>query len=140
MIFKSGQVGIIKCTASQIEDVWPVVSPWLEKSLKIAPSFWTLNILRKRCDSGNYILWLILVNNAPCGVALSELEDYDDVRVCVVPWIGGARMKAWRPFLQQILEAWAKDAGATHFCGSGRRGWSREAGMKEIGVILHKDL
>lgn len=140
MIFKNGRVGIIKCTASQIDDVWPVVSPWLEKCLDIAPPFWTLNLLRKRCDNGHYICWLVTADNKPCAVALSELEPFDDVLVCNVPWIGGSNKRLWRPFLQQILESWARDAGAKHFCGAGRRGWSREAGMNEIGVILHKDL
>lgn len=140
MIFKSGGVGIIKCTASQIDDVWPVVTPWLEKCLKVAPLFWTMRLLRKRCEKGSYILWLVLINNVPSGVAISELDDFDGVLVCNIPWVGGVSMRLWRQFLQEILENWARAAGAMHFCGGGRRGWAREADMKEIGVILHKEL
>lgn len=138
MHFISGRVGIIKCAA--VADVWPIISGWIESCLKVAPPWWTLESIRRRCESGEYVIWLVLLDNKPCAVALSQLEQFDTALICNVPWIGGRGMRHWLPFLQEIIESWAKDAGATHLSGAGRRGWSRMAGMKEIGTILAKEL
>lgn len=140
MIFRNGPVGIVKYASPEIDAIWPLVLPWLERSLAVAPPWWRADDLKARCLSGDYILWLILLGNAPCGVALSELEQYPSALVCNVPWIGGRGMKAWLPTLQDLIERWARDAGAKYLAGAGRRGWARAAGMKEIGTILVKEL
>lgn len=133
-------VHIYKCAPESLAGVWPLVAGWLEKSLTVAPPWWTLQDLYDLTMKGDYILWLITIENKACGVALAEFNQFPSALVCDVPWIGGKGMRVWLPALQELIEKWAREAGAKYLMGAGRRGWIRAAGMKEIGLILIKDL
>jgi hypothetical protein len=130
---------IYKCHASEIVLAWPIVEGWLEKSIAVAPPWWSIEYLRLLCERGDYILWLAMTDK-PVGCALTVIEQYPKAKVCSVSWIGGKGLKAWLPELQATIELWAKDAGAAYLTGAGRRGWARTSNMKELGTILCKEL
>lgn len=133
-------VHIYKCTRETALEVWPIVEGWLLKSLEVAPPWWRIEDLYELTRKGDYVLALITIDKKPCGVALSRLTKYPSALVCEVPWIGGSGMKLWLPELQKIIEQWAKESGAKYLSGSGRRGWTRAAGMSECGINLVKEL
>lgn len=134
------QVEIYKCPQDFVANLFPIVDPWLEGSLKTAPLWWKLSDLHRMCVKGDYVLWLILVDKKPQGVALSSLDTFDGGIVCGVPWIGGKRMPIWFAELQRIIEWWGRDAGAKYLLGSGRKAWARLAGMRHYGSLLVKEL
>lgn len=133
-------VHIYKCPREAVPYIWGTVAGWLQKSIDVAPSWWCLEDLYDYCQQGEMVLWLIMLNGKPCGVALATLEQYRKHLVCGVPWIGGKGMTAWLPKLQEIIEQWAREAGATYLAGTGRRAWTRTANMIEYGVLLVKEI
>lgn len=133
-------IRILNFPADTIDDVWPVVEGWLEKCLKVAPPWWRMEDLKASCKSGQYILLLATVDNQPEGVALAEIIQFPAAKVCNVPWIGGNKMRAWFPDLQEQVEAWAEKSDAKYLLGGGREGWKRIVGMENYGCILIKEL
>lgn len=133
-------VHIYKCTRESVSEIWPMVEGWLKKSLRVAPPWWRIQDLYDLTMKGDYVMALITIEAKPCGVALAELVKYPSALVCNVPWIGGKGMPVWLPKLQEIIETWAREAGAEYLSGAGRRGWAKAADMQEIGTILIKEL
>lgn len=121
-------------------ELWPVVVPWLEKAISYAPPWWTQEGIRRRVLSGEYALWIALVDAEPRGMVLTEIIRHDRAIVGAAPWIGGVNMRQWFPQMQAEVEKWAKACGATYFMGNGRKGWVRTAHMRDIGAILIKEL
>lgn len=136
----SGEIKIRRYNPEYIDDIWPMVTPWLQGSLAVAPPWWTLGDLYTRCLAGDYALWMVYSDEESCGVALSELCQFNAHLVCGVPWICGHNMQQWLPSLQEVIEQWGRDASASFLAGSGRKGWMRASGMKDYGFILAKEL
>lgn len=131
---------LIKYTKETFHTIWPVIEPWIAKSLSVAPPFWSISDIKKRCEAGGYIVWVAHINGKPYGTLLTGLERFDEAMVCGVPWIGGSKMPLWIGDAQEIIEAWARDAGCAFLTGGGREGWARVSGMKEKGINLYKEL
>lgn len=134
------QVHILKYAPSNFGEVWDIVAPWLEKSLKEAPPYWTLPDLKRKCENGEYILWMAAVDYKPYGVLLTEIIKFDSCLIVSVPWMGGSKMPAWIGKAQEVIERWGRDAGAKYLTGGGRVGWGRIASMRNYGCLLAKEL
>lgn len=131
---------VIEVPREYVNEVWPIVRGWLIESLKYGLPWFTIADLLILCLKGDFVIWLINLDEKPCGVILSELITYPSAKVCNAPWIGGERLNEWLPEAQKRVETWGKRAGATYLMGGGRKGWIRAAGMKEMGVILTKEI
>jgi hypothetical protein len=134
------QIKIFKYAPSNFGEVWPIVTPWLEKTLEVAPPYWALSDLERMCANGNYILWLVAIDNKPVGILLTEIIKFDTCLIVSVPWMGGSKMRAWIGRAQEVIEQWGKAAGAKYLAGGGREGWGRVASMKNYGSLLAKEL
>lgn len=73
-------------------------------------------------------------------VAVTQIITYPRMKACFVPYIAGKNLNAWKEYLQNTLENYARSNGCKRMGGGFRRGWVKIAGYKEVGCILVKDL
>lgn len=71
---------------------------------------------------------------------VTEIIQYPRCRECRVWLLAGKNMRAWVRELCEMVEAYASFEGCNHLATSGRRGWVKASGFKQVGFDLIKRL
>lgn len=121
---------------------WADLAPLFEKATRLTNGCYAPDDILAGILKGEMLLWIAWdqPTNTLDAVMITRLVDYPRRTICSVPYISGTRMHRWIKEFRETVEDYARKAGATGIEGAFRRGWGRMCGMREIGVLLFKDL
>lgn len=127
---------------ADVPRVWPLIVGWLFAATRKGDGWWTMEEAYRRAVLGQVALWVAVEEDEPRGVALCEIEDWPDRKVCHIALFGGRGLKDIAPLVADI-ETWARSVGAAEVQIRGRRGM--QVAMKPHGyrprlVTLSKGL
>lgn len=110
--------------AAEVERVWGIVSPDIERALRFADGKYQIEDVKDALSRRDMQLWVAAEGGEALSVAVTEIVNYPRKRVCVVMFCGGREFKRWLHHIEEI-ERWAKGAGCDMVEICGRRGWRR---------------
>lgn len=123
--------------------IWPVVEKLLAPAVATSRGkYETPDVLREILN-GERVLWVALSEDQKSIDAAfsSRVIVYPRCKTVAVDFCGGSGLERWGLPFVEVIEKYARDKGAVAIEGAMRRGWARKyPGMKEVGVILYKDL
>lgn len=117
--------------AGMIEELWPIVSPMLQRALDTTDDKLGIDELKNRATQGHVFLWVICdEDNVVYAAAITHFVYYLTHSVLSIPFIGGDRMAEWADDFLHTMERFALDTGCSKLNGFGRKGWGRYLGTK----------
>lgn len=131
-----------------IDEVWPIVSPWLIQAIGEEPYWGQISQIREEIRVGSMHLWVVqdTSNGAILAVAVTEPQMLGGHKILIVRWMGGRNIDQWLNDMG-VIERWAKVNSFVRVEIWGRPGWSRKFapfGYREdyrvIGKQLDKEL
>ena len=108
--------------------VWGIVAGLLKPAMDIAPEPKTTDWLLAEIEKQDKQLWLVVRGRIAAAIVtdiIDIMEATGVLRVCEVPYIGGADMPRWINRAEKLIGAWAKSNGCKALVGYGRPGWQR---------------
>lgn len=127
-------------TSEEVNELWPVVRPFLMSALQYERPGYTPAQLKEFMTSGEFRL--LVVEDAGKVVAAGALRvvDHPLFRECIFQLFGGNGLVNFIHLLRDV-EEWALEQGCDSFRIVGRKGWARAlTGWHEVGVVLNKRL
>jgi hypothetical protein len=115
---------------SHLEQAWPALWPLLEPAVRRSPDkpavcadgeAWLL----ARLLAHDAQLWAVYADGTPVAAIVTQVQDGERQRRCLLWLIGGARARDWADGFLALVESWARSLGCMALWGSGRRGWAR---------------
>ena len=85
--------------------------------------------------NGSAILWLAASKGEVCAAAVTQIQETELSKVCVLLALGGAGFKHWKN-LGSMIEQYARMFGCNKVRFEGRRGWARLAAGYEVKKIV----
>jgi hypothetical protein len=126
---------------AHVAALWPQVRGFVRAAMRLGyDEFYDEADIRQACVDGASQLWVACGDAAIEAAVVSRIVRYPKRAICQVPLIGGRRMRLWLPAMQAMIETYARQNGCTHMEGTGRLGWCRAAGYRNIGPVLMKEL
>jgi hypothetical protein len=120
-------------------DLWPLLEPALRRSPdKPAACADVEGWLLARLLAHDAQLWAVYAGSKPVAAIVTEVQDGEGQRRCLLWLIGGSRARDWADDLLALVESWARSLGCTALWGSGRRGWARI--VEPLGFLRITDL
>lgn len=119
-------ISVIKIPKAQLLEMWPHVSPFLEKGMKAAFDTSLMNIAEDVCNDMASV-WAIFEENKIKAAFASSIciDEQKGGKVVVVYALGGDDVLNWAQALRDEIEQY----GAFHDCESmrfyGRKAWAR---------------
>lgn len=126
-------------TAEQFDLEYPRVRDWLLKAIRRQLSGGDEVDLLEGLVERKYLLW-----TSENAAAVTQILNVDDVDVCHLYLVGGAKANALEEILNGAdeVEEWAKSKGCKGFYGIGRPGWENALtphGFKVQSINLYKE-
>lgn len=123
----------------KIDAVWPLIEPFLQEALEYGNGRWASRDFQGFCRDDVMQLWLILDNGAVTAMAITELINYPQKKICRIVVCGGRNVGRWLNERRHIDE-WARQNGCQAMELIGREGWARMMPDWRRMVFLEKDL
>jgi len=82
-----------------IEDIWIIAEPFIKKGIARTPEAYCLEELKKKCISGDLVLW---VGRKAEYALLIEVSQYHLYKNCGIVAIGGNNMDEWISDLDEV--------------------------------------
>jgi len=122
--------------------VWPIVEPWLNKSLEVTTDDINVDQL-KVCLINRYQTLLIAVDdNKIIGAGTVQIDNFPNNRVLSITALGGRNIVKSEVFEQ--LEKWAKSQGVTKIKASAKeaqaRLYKKVAGLNPVMHDMEKSI
>lgn len=108
--------------AEDVEAVWPIAAPFVQRAIDKVPTDLTLDQVREWSKDGRLRLWIVSDGDEP--VAAFPVAELPDGTVEFYA-ISGRRMTEWLPVLLPLFASMAKSAGKRALRLDGRFGWER---------------
>lgn len=117
----------ISVSPYNIEKVWGVVSPMLEKAMDKWLPVWEINDVKEDLITGKRILWITIDNEEEkvYGALVTEIMLYPREKILNIVLIGGDEMKKWRECFLEKITAFARSEECYALQGIGRKGWEK---------------
>ena len=113
---------------TEFERVWPLLEPALVGGEHNKESvFFALG-------QGERLLW-----TGKASAVVTEIFTHPSGLKVMLIWLAGGDLEEFMPWLPAV-ENWGREHGATEARISGRRGWMRKTGYKELRTLMVKDL
>lgn len=135
-------VKLARVLPETLEAGWPVVAGLLAPAVERARGEATLESLARDVLEGRMQLWLALKEGSVLAAMLTELMEYNSIRVCEIRFLGGAEMDLWTPLLPEI-EDWALTNECVKLRAQVRAGLARKLrseGFEETHRVIVKSL
>lgn len=110
--------------AADIEHVWPVIAPLLQRAVDKSQGDMSVDDIRDALTKRDMQLWVWTENTEITACLVTQIVDYPRRRVCQMPFIAGRSMKLWLA-CESMIAAWAKEHDCTQLEGFARKGWLR---------------
>ncbi len=126
-------------------ELWPALEPFIDRAAKFHP-FLDAEGLKLLVTHGYATVFITTNDAGVLGFAAVEVIQYPQQRVANIIFAGGGYgfLASLTGELMSLIEAWAREQGATSISLTGRPGWMRVA--KRFGwtsqpqVAVHKEL
>lgn len=126
----------------QIEEVWPLVEPWLIDSAERTRGKYSVDDIKAGFFSGHAQLWLWLTPTA-IGVLITEIAVYPQNRCCIITTGAGTNADEWWQAALSRIEEFARYAGCSDIVVQCRPGWEKrikQAGYDKTHIYMEKRL
>jgi hypothetical protein len=127
----------------EIEGIWPLAAPLLEKALKYGHGETSLKHLYKDLTNGERKLIMISEGSKTLAAVVLSMHQYPDKKICQVSYLGGQEIERWFDQGFPTVEQVAREAGANAMYIQGRKGWLRKLkgyGYSEYSTLIGKEL
>jgi len=134
---------LLNFTKDQVEKVWPLAKPYVEKACETNGGFNAEHIL-EFLQSGLMQLWMAVdgkTNQVIC-VCVTEIREYPNFKVCDLRITTGEQFERWFNYMDQICE-WARKEGCKKMEIFARPGWERilkHKGFRKTHVQIEREL
>jgi hypothetical protein len=131
-------MNIISLAPELIAGAWPRIHPFLQIFEK-ATGAWGAEQVRQAALRGTQQVWCAVDDKDRIhSVTVTEILETPRGRICqVVVHVGD--LKGIESLLE-VGEPWAKSLGCVAFRYSGRKGWLKFGGFKQIGVVAEMEI
>ncbi|HEY7246269.1 MAG TPA: hypothetical protein VH678_20540 [Xanthobacteraceae bacterium] len=106
-----------------VREVWPFVKHLIVAAMHRGDLSSFLGLERSVMAEGA-LLWLVISRGKIAAAAVTELQQTEWRKVCVLVACGGERMREWLPLIAGI-EKFARQEGCSAVRIFGRKGWQR---------------
>lgn len=131
---------LIPLPAPQIPDQWPLVRDLVDEACKMSGGGYSVADILRFVLQGKMQLWMTQKNDAVQAVAITQVIDYPQFKVCHFMAVQGEGMKEWTHLLEEI-EIWARQNNCHKMLIAGRAGWERVLkDYSKIQIVLEKTL
>lgn len=120
----NGPYRIVGVTSDDLDVVWHVAGPMLNKATKFGDSYAIDDIYAKIKDR-DYQLWLVCTDTEAVAAVTTQIVIYPKSKVLAVPWIGGKDFKEWADVLRATLYPYAREYGCKDLELYARKGFER---------------
>lgn len=121
---------------------WATVSPLLEKALEHNNQEMTLADVAENIVNDRAQLWVVIQNNIPRAMSVTEIVTFPRKKVCRIVLLGGVSFEEWKHILVD-LENWALMHGCIELDAYCRPGMARKAktmGFEQSSIVMTKNL
>lgn len=131
--------------ASLVPTLWPHISPFLEKAVRLTPELMSMDDVYNGAVAGDYIFWLAIDKSTKeiAAVFTSRIVQNHRSKTLIVDFIGGKKMKSWAGMAVEAMREQAKRNDCQTIEGYGRRAWwrwVRQYGGKQAYVAYQMEL
>jgi len=119
------RMNIFPLKSDQVEPMWPVLGPFIEKALSYTQGELDPLDICKRALDGEMTIWLVAIEAKVIGVVVTEVIAFAQYDVLRIVTLSGERFKEWKADLDKILVKFAQLIGARRIEAVGRPGWVR---------------
>ena len=134
MLTLSHKVSCRGIPSSEIDSVWSIAKPLIQKALDQGSDF-TIEEIHEGLLEASMQLWLWGEETA----LVTRIQSNKRKKFCLLLALGGSSMSEWLQYLPS-LEDWARDQGAEEVRIYGRAGWSKVLGYDIDYVTMSKKL
>ena len=124
--------------SSQINEVWPVVAPLIERSIEYSDGKFALADVRRFLEEQTCQLWLIYNAAGIAGALVTQIINYPQDRRLIFLFCAGVEADQWL-HLSEVIKNYAREQGCSCVEIYGRPGWvkkMRPFGFRPIHVVL----
>lgn len=127
------------CPPSLAAELWPHVQGWMKAALD-RTDLGLLSDLEVDVLTGRALLWLVGDDKTITCAAVTQIQQSQASKVCMVLTCGGSRIRNWSHLLSGV-EEYARGEGCDSVRFIGRKGWKRiYPEYREIGVVFERKL
>lgn len=105
--------------------VWGDIQAALEPALETAAGKVGLDDVFLAAVEKEYVVWLVLENDAIVAVFTTRVAQYPKRKALVVDWVGGKKLFRWIDAAMSAIKDQATRNGCEHVEGYGRTAWAR---------------
>ena len=140
---------LIRIEQNCVEVTWPYVKEFLKKPLDMSRGERDLDNIYLCLLGGQMQLWVLgIEEEGICGACISQLIEYPNYKVLLVPWAGSKphTIKKWYSYClgaDSPLEQYAKEQGAKRLEYPVRAGWlkyTKEHNFEKYYTTIVKDV
>lgn len=112
--------------AEQVEDIRPVVLPFVEMAAEYTYGRYTPEDIFTAIADYEHTLWVAYDDNAVIkGIVVTALKQYPRMRALDLVFLGGDNGFSWKDEMLRVLQCWAFDNHCDVVESSGRFGWAQ---------------
>jgi hypothetical protein len=127
-----------------LPDVWLKALPHVLNGKEYWEQFYTIHQLKKNLFLGAQQLWLMIEESDVLGIVITQIDDYPEVRVLRICYLGGKGLKRdMIPLGMGAIEAWARGKNCKLVDILGRDEWLplvKKQGYNSPGRVYRKEL
>lgn len=121
-----------------IDQWWPLIEPFVARGLEYADGKYTTDDIREGLKARQYQLWIA---NTLDSIAITQVIDYPQKRVCLVVMVAGNYMDRWVEEMETTFAMWGKERGCHTIEAFCRPGWEKVLkGWDKLHVVLRREL
>lgn len=84
----------------------------------------TFEVVQEDVLKGAALLWIVAIDDRLVGAAVTQIQETEKSKACVLLAVGGERWGEWRDLLS-LIENYARMFGCNKVRFAGRKGWAR---------------
>jgi hypothetical protein len=132
---------VVICPPYGIDAIWGQVEGFLKEALVDGFPLYALDDIQAMCKNQSAVLGVVVKDRKEIVAAMTAtITSYPKGNVAMILGVSGQDMSQWIEQAQDVMYEWA---GLNHCVGimaAGRQGWTRLAGMKNLGHLMYKHL
>ena len=110
---------------NEVDQIWERIKVFAEGCAKFTYGRFTANDIRTGIRKGNQTLWIAHEDEEVLGFVVTELQDYPQLRSCIMHFTGGVKLAKWKPLMLERIQKYCRMNGADIIESYGREGWAK---------------
>jgi hypothetical protein len=124
---------IVQVHADNVRQVAELVGPLIDAALEHASGELTTDDILNCATRGKFQVWLVTQARQLVGAATTQVVQYPRCAAVRVVTLGGRDMDSWAARLDDEIQAFGREQGATRIEACGRKGLERK--LRELAYI-----